>query len=234
MPKVLVVEDDAAVAAAVAAWLDDSEFLVDIAYDGTDGLYRLQHSAFDVAILDWHLPGLTGPELCSAYRKSGGQAAILMLTKRDAASAKIEGLDAGADDYLTKPFDGGELVARVRALLRRPAVMLTKRLERASVQLDYNSCSVIFGERTVKLLRKEFDVLEFLLKHSDKYFSSEDLLKHVWSSESDTGPETVRVLISRIRNKVDTPNSPSLIETSKGWGYKIAEAYLRPTAREGK
>ncbi|MBX9695360.1 MAG: response regulator transcription factor, partial [Cyanobacteria bacterium] len=178
------------------------------------------------AVVDWHLPGITGGEVCSSYRQRGGQAAIIMLTNRDKTTQKVEGLELGADDYLTKPFDCNELMARVRALLRRPPVMVSKRIEKTGVQLDYQSCSVSLNGKTSKLLPKEFEVLEFLLKHSGHYFSADDLLKHLWSSESEVGPEAIRVCISRIRSKVDQKEHPSLIETSKGWGYKISDSYL--------
>lgn len=226
MPKVLIVEDDAAVAEVVQEWLEMSGYTVDVVYDGDEGLYRLRNSSFDLAILDWHLPGLTGLEVCTRYRSNGGQAAILMLTQRNSASAKVEGLESGADDYLTKPFDGNELVARVRALLRRPPMLLSKRLETTRLVLDYDKCSVSIDGKLSRLLPREFELVQFLLKNPHKYFSSEELLKHVWSSESEVGPETVRVCISRIRTKVNGDSTPSLIETAKGWGYKIADTYL--------
>ncbi len=226
MGKALVIEDDAAVAASIAELLETMSLTVEVAYDGEEGLYRLSHSPYDIAVVDWHLPGMNGGELCRAYRERGGQAAIIMLTNRDKTTQKVEGLELGADDYLTKPFDCNELVARVRALLRRPPVMLSKRIEKTGVQLDYKTCTVAVNGKTSKLLPKEFEVLEFLLKHPEHYFSTDDLIKHLWSSESDVGPEAVRVCISRIRTKVDQKGFSSLIETSKGWGYKISEIYL--------
>ncbi len=232
MGKALVVEDDATVASAIGELLEAVNLSVDIAYDGEDGLYRLTHSSYDIAIVDWHLPGISGGEMCSRYRQRGGQTAIIMLTNRDKTSQKVEGLELGADDYLTKPFDCNELVARVRALLRRPPMLLEKRIEKTGVQLDYKRCTVLLNGKSTKLLPKEFEVLEFLLKYSDGYFTADELIKHLWSSESEVGPETVRVCISRIRSKVDRKEYPSLIETSKGWGYKISEFYLSERENE--
>lgn len=227
MAKVLVVEDDPVIASSLSEFLELEGHKAQVSFDGLDGLHLLKSSGFDLAIVDWQLPGITGTELCAKYRQAGGRIPILMLTQRSNVVDKETGLDAGADDYMAKPFHIRELAARVRALLRRSTGFFEAKSTTGDLCLDYSGCSVIVRGRKVKLLPREFELLEFLLRHPDTYFSGDKLIDHVWSTESEVSNEALRTCVSRLRSKLDEPGAPSVIETSKGWGYKISEAYLR-------
>lgn len=232
MAKVLIVEDDALIAASLSEWLEMEGHKPQIAYDGLDGLQLLRTSGFDLAIVDWQLPGIPGTELCTRYRQGGGRIPILMLTQKSNVVDKETGLDAGADDYVAKPFSIRELGARVRALLRRSTGLFDATTTTGELCLDYSGCTVSVRGRKVKLLPREFELLEFLLRHPNTYFSGDKLIDHVWQSDAAVGNEALRTCISRLRSKMDEPGAPSVIETSKGWGYKISEAYLQHVSHE--
>lgn len=231
MAKLLIVEDDAALAEGLADSLEMHGHKVEIAYNGVDGLHLLELSGFDLAIIDWHLPQMSGLDICFKYRHAGGRIPILMLTNRSTVVDKTTGLDAGADDYLAKPFDLAEFGARVRALLRRSSGLFQGDRKVGQIQLNYENSSVTVGEREiVRLVPREFELLEFLLRHPDTFFPAEQLLRHVWDSDAEVGYEALRTCVSRLRSKIDQPGLPSIIETSKGWGYKISEYYLKESA----
>lgn len=227
MAKVLVVEDDPAMAAALSEWLEAEGHRAEIAYNGIDGLESLKYKGFDLAIVDWQMPGMDGIELCTSYRAGGGRVPILMLTQKSNVQEKTTGLDSGADDYLPKPFDLRELAARVRALLRRSTNLFDARKKTGQLILEYGECSVVVRGKKIKLLPKEFDLLEFLMRHPKTFFTPDKLLDFVWKSDSDAGHEAIRTCISRLRGKIDEPDQPSVIETSKGWGYKISDEYAK-------
>ncbi|MBX9667613.1 MAG: response regulator transcription factor [Candidatus Obscuribacterales bacterium] len=226
MAKVLVIEDDPMVASSIADWLESEGHRAETVYDGSEGLEALLLKGFDLAIVDWQLPSLAGPEICAKFRAKGGRTPILMLTQKSNIVDKETGLECGADDYLTKPFDLRELRARVRALLRRSSGLFEDSREVGQLTLDYSDKSLVIRGRKVALLPREFDLIEFLLRHPRTFFSAEKLLDHVWSSESYSGDQALRTCLSRLRSKIDEPGMPSIIETSKGWGYKIADVYL--------
>jgi DNA-binding response OmpR family regulator len=226
MAKVLVIEDDAAVSEALTDWLEAEGHRAEAAYDGLEGLELLKFGGFDLAIVDWQLPTLEGTEICARFRQAGGRTPILMLTQKSATIEKAQGLDAGADDYLPKPFDSIELGARVRALLRRSAALFEKSSTSGKIAINQGASTVTVEGREIKLLKREFELLEFLLRHPGTYFSVDQLIKHVWDSSADVSNEALRTCMSRLRTKVDLPDKPSIIDTAKGWGYKISDHYL--------
>ncbi len=227
MAKILVIEDDPILADVLQEYLESFGYQVEVANDGLEGFELLKYGGFDLSLIDWHLPSLEGPQICQKLRIAGCKIPILMLTERSATKDKASGLDAGADDYLAKPFEVDELSARVRALLRRSTALFDKEKDSGRVKLNYADATVTIDGRSVELLKKEFQLLEFMLRHPNTYFTTEDLIKHVWDSNADVGDVAVKTCISRLRKKIDLPGEPSLIETAKGWGYKISESCLK-------
>ncbi|MBX9667205.1 MAG: response regulator transcription factor [Candidatus Obscuribacterales bacterium] len=224
--RVLVIEDDLEVAQALELCLKLEGHTPEMAFNGREGFELLKFGGYDLAIVDWQLPELDGDEICSNYRITGGKTPILMLTKKSTIRDKVAGLDSGADDYLPKPFDIHELTARVRALLRRSTNLFDGSRARGRVRLDYAGRTVTIDQRTAQLVKREFDLFEFLLRHPGTYFTTEQLIKHVWGSSAEVGDEALRVCINRLRTKVDIDGEPSVIENAKGWGYKISDGFL--------
>ncbi|MGH9551128.1 MAG: response regulator transcription factor, partial [Terriglobales bacterium] len=182
---------------------------------------KLDSQSYDVLIVDWGLPDASGLEICKQYREKGGSAAVLLLTGKGAVTDKEQGLDAGADDYLTKPFHPRELSARLRALLRRPRELQDNILQVGSLVLDPQGARVTKDGKEINLLPKEFALLEFLMKHPNQVFAADVLLDKVWSKESENSPDTVRVHITKLRSKIDTEGEPSIIRTMHRVGYKL-------------
>lgn len=201
-------------------------YQAEISYDGAEGLEYLQQRGYDLAIVDWQLPSMSGPAICETYRRGGGKTPLLLLTRKSTVDDKERGLDAGADDYLPKPFDVRELGARVRALLRRSTALFESKVSSGKIVLDAAACKVTVMGVTSQFVAREFALLEFLVRHPGAYFTAEKLIDHVWESSVEVGNEALRTCISRIRSKVDDPSRPSVIENSKGLGYKINEWYL--------
>jgi DNA-binding response OmpR family regulator len=221
MAKILIVEDERDLAGLVRNWLSRENHLVEQAENGLDALARMEVSKFDVIILDLMLPGMSGMEVCKRFRQKSGQTPILMLTAKDAVEDKEAGLDAGADDYLTKPFHLKELAARVRALLRRGISRPGNTLKLRDIEIDTTECLVTKNGQDVHLLPKEFRLLEFLVRHPNHVFSAEELLASVWESDTSALLDTVRGHITRLRKKLDSPDGPSIISTVYGMGYKV-------------
>jgi DNA-binding response OmpR family regulator len=221
MAKILVVEDDAVLAEQVRTWLESERHLAEIATDGTSAMEQLQVFSFDIIILDWDLPGISGIDVCRRFRASGGSTPIIMLTGHDNIQDKEIGLDSGADDYLTKPFHVKELSARIRALMRRPAGVTGAILKIRDIELDPQSHRVVKDGQPLELLPKEFTLLEFLMRHPNQIFSPEALLDRLWHSDSETTIETVYTYIKRLRAKLDTDKKNSLIKTVYGVGYRL-------------
>jgi len=221
MAKILIVEDERDLSGLVRNWLCRENHLVEQAEDGLEALARMETSKFDLIILDLMLPGMSGMEVCQHFRKKSGQTPILMLTAKDNVEDKAAGLDAGADDYLTKPFHLKELAARVRALLRRGLSRPGNTLKIRDIEIDASECRVTKNGQIVHLLPKEFRLFEFLVRHPNHVFSAEDLLASVWESDTSALLDTVRGHITRLRKKLDTQNEPSIISTVYGMGYKI-------------
>ena len=219
MAKILIVEDDRQLSTLIVDFLQAEGHTTEAVYKGPEGLERLQFYKYDVVILDWELPGLSGPEICQQYRSKGGATPVLMLTGKKELEDKEQGLDAGADDYLTKPFQLRELAARLRALMRRPAVVQKTVLTAGNITLNPSSRQVFKGDEELSLQPKELSLLEFFMRHPKQPFSSDAILDRVWASESDAAPDTVRIQIMRLRNKIDTDGQESMIRTVHRVGY---------------
>lgn len=224
--KVLIVEDEHKIANSIKKGLDQESFTVDVAYNGTDGFDLAASENYDVIVLDLMLPDMDGLEICKKLRKEENiHTPILMLTAKGQLDDKIEGLNAGADDYLVKPFAFTELLARIKALLRRPKNNLGTILEIEDLSLDTITYEVKRGNREIKLSKQEFALLEYLLRHKNKILTKEQIISNLWDYDADVLPNTVEVYIGYLRNKVDRPfsKSPKLIQTIRGFGYKIGE-----------
>jgi len=222
MAKVLLVEDDEEIAFSIRDWLSAEQHIVDIVHNGTEGLDLMSNFHYDLVVLDINLPDMNGIEVCSTYRNNGGNACVLMLTGNDRIVDKEHGLDAGADDYLTKPFHPRELSARLRALMRRSqrGGKASATLEIRGIELDPAAKRVSRDGVEIQLLPKEFALLEFLMRHQGEVFSQEALLERVWSSESEVSPDTVRVHIRRLRQKLGFEGD-TLIKTLHRQGYLL-------------
>jgi DNA-binding response OmpR family regulator len=219
--KLLLVEDDREIAGMVNAWLASQRYDVDTAYDGDTGLEYLLINEYDVVILDWELPGKTGVEIIKAFRDKKGLTPIIMLTAKGAVAEKEIGLDAGADDYLAKPFSLAELSARIRALLRRAPVLQTNILTVADLTLDPKKYRVTKNGNELRLNPRDFALLEFFMRHPDEIFSTDSILQRVWQSESDVSNDTLRTSIKRLRQQIDGDREDSMIENIPKIGYRL-------------
>lgn len=217
MAKILTVEDDTNLANLVRSFLLMENHQCDVIHNGREAMSHVKTYPYDVIILDWDLPEMSGLDILKEYRNSGGKTPILMLTGKDTIEQKEIGLDCGADDYLTKPFHMKELGARVRSLLRRPAGMVANSLNAANIVLDASKYRVVKDGQPITLLRKEFQLLEFLMRHPNQLFSSEALLNRVWPTDSDATPEALRTTIKRLRKKIDPDGD--ILRTVHGVGY---------------
>jgi DNA-binding response OmpR family regulator len=216
--RVLIAEDEQMLADTTAEGLRDQAIAVDVSYDGTDALFRASYNDYDVIILDRDLPALHGDEVCRQLVAAGTASRILMLTAADDVEDKIDGLSLGADDYMTKPFVFGELVARVRALGRRSNPALPPVLERAGVTLDPRQRTVTRDGRPVALTNKEFSVLEELMRAQGGVVSAEQLLARAWDENLDPFSNVVRVIVATLRKKL---GEPPIIQTVTGAGYRL-------------
>lgn len=221
MPKILVVEDNLELQDNIREWLLLEQHIVDCCSDGAEAIAYLDSYEYDVVVLDWTLPRMSGIEICKQYRGRGGATPILMLTGRRTIDDKESGLDAGADDYLTKPFEMRELSARIRALLRRAVAAPAQQLKIRDIVLDKQAKRVTKSGKELKLMPKDFAILEVLMTYPDKVFSAEALVERIWSSDADVTGDVVRKHINRIRGQVDSPDTPSLIRTVHGAGYAL-------------
>lgn len=221
MAKILLVEDDTELSKKLTDWLELQHHKAEAVGDGTKASELLRLCEYDLIILDWDLPGLSGIELLREYRNNGGRTPVLMLTGKDDLDDIERGLNVGADDYLTKPFAFRELGARANALTRRENKKYQTILKLRGVELNTETHQVFKDGAELKLQPQEFALLEFLLKHPDEMFSVEALLQRVWSSETEASPDTVRVCITRLRNKIDTPGASSIIKTVHRVGYRV-------------
>jgi OmpR-family two-component system manganese-sensing response regulator len=223
MPQILFVEDDKDLSAVVNEWLTADGYTVEVAHDGLTGWEFLRQYNYDVVILDWNLPGLSGPEMCNRYRAGGGAAPVIMLTAKSQITEKMEGFDSGVDDYLTKPFNLKELSARLRALLRRPQAVVTNVISNGYIELDVVKRRITKGGVEVHLLPRDFELLEFLMRHLDEVFSSEALLQRIWGSDAEATSDALRTSIKRLRQKLDVGDSDaqSFIENIPRVGYRL-------------
>lgn len=220
--KVLVVEDEHRIANSIKKGLLQESFVVDLAFDGESGLDLALGEEYDVIVLDLMLPKMDGMEVCKNLRQEGNHAPVLMLTAKGEIEDRVVGLNAGADDYLAKPFAFSELVARIRALSRRPKKTIGSVLELADLSLDTVNLKVTRGGKEIGLSKKEFILLEYMVRHKGKILSKDQITAHVWDYDADILPNTVEVYIGYLRNKIDKPFvKKHLIKTVRGFGYKI-------------
>jgi DNA-binding response OmpR family regulator len=219
LAKILLVEDDPDLTSLIANILHVERHTVETVVNGDEALGRLKMFKYELVILDWMLPGLTGMDICTEFRGKGGNTPILMLTSKSTPEEKEKALDGGADDYLTKPFHPKELMARIRALLRRPQTVNAKILQIGDVVLDSKTMKVFKKDEEIHLLPKEFSLLELFLRYPNQVFSGDALLDRVWASESAASVDTVRTYIKTLRKKIDSDSGTSLIRTVHGVGY---------------
>ena len=220
--RLLVVEDEQKIADSLKKGLEQESFAVDVAYDGEYGYDLASTEDYDLIILDLMLPGMSGEEVCKNLRMGGKSTPILMLTAKGELEDKVAGLNIGADDYLVKPFAFEELLARIKALARRPKNSLPAILKAGSLTLDTNSYKVVRTKKEIALSKKEFALLTYLLKNRGRVVTKEQIIANVWNFDADVLPNTVEVYIGYLRDKIDKPfREPPLIKTVRGFGYKI-------------
>jgi DNA-binding response OmpR family regulator len=225
LPKVLIVEDDIPLAEMVANYLRFEHYLVEIVDNGDDALSHLEQNDYEIAVLDWNIPGLmNGLEVCKAYRARGGMTPILMLTGKGSIDEKTTGLDSGADDYLTKPFQVRELASRLRALLRRSSLTTSESsvLELGALKLDIDNYRVTFDAQEIKLIPKEFRLLEVLMRKPGRVFSADELIRKIWLANEEGSSDSVRTHIKNLRQKLTKSNCTCVVETVHGVGYRIS------------
>ena len=222
--RVLIVEDEPKVAAAIKRGLEQERFVADMVHDGESGLSYGLSDDYDLIILDRMLPGgMDGLDICKQLRAEGVTTPVIMLTAKDQVPDRVAGLDNGADDYLVKPFDFDELTARLRALLRRPSQTQTPVMEWGGLALDPTSGQATREGSTIKLTKREYALLEYLMRNAGQVVSKETLLQHVWDDDADVLPNTIEVYIGYLRNKIDKPFRSPLLQTVRGFGYKLGE-----------
>jgi DNA-binding response OmpR family regulator len=219
--KLLIVEDEKDLAEAIARGLTRQAYSVDVAFDGLEALKLIEVNSYDLIILDLNLPGVDGLEICQRVRSTDSTTGILMLTARAAQDARVLGLDLGADDYLVKPFHFPELIARVRAILRRKGEVRKVILRLEDVVLDPNALNVYVGENRLILTAKEFSILEHLIRNAGRVISQEELLEHVWNEDANLFTQAIKVHINNLRNKLKALGKEDLIRTLKGRGYIV-------------
>jgi two-component system, OmpR family, response regulator len=221
--RILLAEDESRIALSLKKGFTQEGFAVDIAEAGQKALELATTEPYDVMILDIMLPEVDGIAICKAVRAQKIATPVMLLTARSLVHQKVEGLNAGADDYVTKPFSFEELLARVRALTRRSPVLSTPLLQVGGLTLDPATHTVVRAEKHIQLSNREFGLLEYLLRHSGKVLSKDHLIAHVWDYDADVLPNTVEVFMRHLRKKVDEPfpELPPLLHTVRGVGYKL-------------
>lgn len=220
--RVLVVEDEHKIAAAIKRGLEQENYAVDVCYNGDDGLAAAEGDDYDLIILDRMLPGKKqGLDVCKALRDQNNHTPILLLTAKDQVRDKVDGLNAGADDYLVKPFAFEELLARIRALLRRPQDSTGVELKVGDLTLNTVTYDVSRGGKPILLSRREFSLLEYLMRNTGRILEKDKIINHVWDFDADILPNTVEVYMGYLRNKIDKSAKKQLLHTVRGFGYKI-------------
>jgi two-component system, OmpR family, copper resistance phosphate regulon response regulator CusR len=217
--RILLVEDDPGVRRFVVKGLREQAYAVDTAATGEDALYQADINEYDLIILDVMIPAPDGFEVCRRLRKAGRRMPVLMLTARDAVEDRVSGLDRGADDYLTKPFEFRELLARLRALLRRSTELHPPQLSAGNLALDTAAQSATSAGRPISLTHKEYALLEYLVRNAGRVVSRADIAEHVWDETFDPFSNLIEVYINRLRRKIDPDGSSGLLQTRRGAGY---------------
>jgi len=221
--RILMVEDYAPIRSAVAAAIAEQGMAIDAAVDGDEGWWYINNNRYDAIILDVMLPGRSGMELLTKFRATGDRTPVILVTARDTVEERIAGLDAGADDYLVKPFATSELLARIRSLVRRGHGQASSVLSFGNVELDSAARTVQRDCLPVELTPREFSLLEYLLHHPGRVVSREELIEHVYSFSDDVTPNAVEVFVSNLRRKLERGNRSRLVHTKRGFGYVFAE-----------
>lgn len=223
--RVLVIEDEHKIARALKKALEQESYAVDVSYDGDDGHAMATTEPYDVAIIDRMLPGdYDGVAIVKSMRENNIHTPVLFLTALGRTEDKTTGLDVGADDYLVKPFAIEELLARVRALLRRPSQQLDTVLEAGDLLMDPTNFTVTRAGKEIQLTTKEFGLLEYLLRNKGRILTKDSIIAHVWDYDADILPNTVEVYIKYLRNKIDKPFKSDLIKTVRGFGYRLSNS----------
>jgi len=222
--RILIVEDEPAVADLLERALREAAWAPDVARTGALALEALSVNEYDLAVLDIGLPDMSGLEVCRRWRRRGGRTPILMLTARAGLGDRVVGLDAGADDYLPKPFAVEELLARLRALARRPPSALDVTLSLADLELNTAYRTVTRAGRLIKLTAREYGLLEYLMRNPGRVVTRGQILEHVWDDNFDPVANVVDVLVGRLRRKIDTPGARPLVHTVRGAGYRLSDA----------
>ncbi len=218
--RILIIEDEHKIANAIKQGLMQENYAVDVEYDGDSGLGSALNEEYDVMVIDRMLPGsIDGLGITKQVREAGTHTPILLLTAKDQIKDRVEGLNAGADDYLIKPFSFEELLARLRALMRRPQKTQDNTIKVADLSLDTISYQVERGGQPIELSAKEFALLEYMMRNSGRVLSKDNIISHVWDFDADILPNTVEVYIGYLRNKIDKPFGKPLLHTNRGFGY---------------
>jgi two-component system copper resistance phosphate regulon response regulator CusR len=223
--RILLVEDEPSAARMLAKGLREQGYAVDVAGDGEEALYQQSINEYDLVILDVMLPRRDGFDVCRSIRSEGSAVPILMLTARDAVDDRISGLDCGADDYLTKPFDFGELMARVRALLRRPDALLPEAITIADLEINIHARRVKRANQEIQLTLKEYALLEYFARNVDRVLGRGEIAEHVWDQSFDLFSNLIEVYIQRLRRKIDDGHGLKLIQTRRGEGYVLTTSH---------
>jgi heavy metal response regulator len=219
--RILVVEDEEAIAAFMVQGLSEAGYAVDLAMDAAEGLHWTVIAEYDVIILDVMLPDQDGRAVCAELRRRGCRTPVLMVTARDAVDDRVAGLDSGADDYLIKPFAFAELLARIRALLRREPVLKNTVLQIADLTLDTTSRTVRRGDQLIAQTSNEYSLLEFLMRHPNQTLTRAAIAEHVWNYDFDNLTNLIDVHIFALRRKLDDPYQTKLLHTVRGVGYRL-------------
>lgn len=219
--RILVVEDEKRLASFIKKGLEERSYAVDVAYDGKEGEYLAIANDYDLIILDILLPNQDGWKTCKNIRTFGIDAPILMLTALDDVTDRVKGLDFGADDYITKPFEFEELLARIRAHLRRRYAFNNNLLSAGNIQLDIHSRKVLKDGKTIELTNKEFALLEYLMLNKDNVVTRTMIAEHVWDLHFDPGSNVIDVMVNYLRRKIESDNGEKIITTIRGVGYTI-------------
>jgi two-component system copper resistance phosphate regulon response regulator CusR len=223
--RILVVEDEIKLARALKEGLESDRYEVNVVHTGEEGFYAVHEQAFDLVILDVMLPGRDGLEILSTLRRQGNTTPVLLLTAKDAIDDRVRGLDVGADDYLVKPFAFPELLARIRALLRRGKAEIPEKLKLSDLEVNSAERSVLRGGKTLDLTPREFDLLEYLLRHQGRVVSREMLARDIWKEPDRFTPldNVIDVHVARLRRKVDDQFEKKLVHTVRGVGFVLRE-----------
>ncbi len=221
MAKILLVDDDENLCSVLTMWLKAENHAVEAVLTGKEALDRLRFYTYDLIVLDWGLPDVNGLDVLKEYRSNEGHAPILFLTGKGAISEITAALDAGADDYLSKPFDMKELLARIRAIMRRPPTTNAEIISAGPLTLNLKTFQLTKNGIEVVIIPKEFALLEFFMKHPNEVFNIDTLMERLWPSEAEASPEVVRTYISRLRQKLEAPGEPAMFQTVHRVGYKF-------------